>query len=81
MSLQETQVGPLLVWCAAGCGLATKCCLSVMTLPLLLLLLLQVAPLLERPVGMALYEYRNGQIGPLSIQSGNQQWGACAMQT
>jgi len=31
---------------------------------------LQVAPLLERPVGMALYEYRNGQIGPLSIQSG-----------
>lgn len=30
----------------------------------------QVAPLLERPVGMALYEYRNGQIGPLSIQSG-----------
>lgn len=32
----------------------------------------QVAPLLEKPVGMALYEYRNGQIGPLSIQSGMQ---------
>eukprot|EP00879_Flechtneria_rotunda_P019939 GHRR01020958.1.p1 GENE.GHRR01020958.1~~GHRR01020958.1.p1 ORF type:complete len:162 (+),score=33.46 GHRR01020958.1:130-615(+) len=30
----------------------------------------RVAPLLEKPVGMALYEYRNGQIGAVSIQSG-----------
>lgn len=30
----------------------------------------QVAPMLEQPVGMALYEYRNGQIGPLSVQLG-----------
>jgi hypothetical protein len=33
----------------------------------------QVVPLLERPVGMALYEYRNGQLGPPSMQSGEQQ--------
>jgi hypothetical protein len=26
--------------------------------------------MLEQPVGMALYEYRNGQIGPLSVQLG-----------
>lgn len=30
----------------------------------------QVVPLLERPVGMALYEYRDGQLGPPSMQSG-----------
>jgi hypothetical protein len=35
----------------------------------------QVVPLLERPVGMALYEYRNGQLGPPSMQSGEQQRG------
>lgn len=30
----------------------------------------KVVPLLERPVGMALYEYRDGQLGPPSMQSG-----------
>eukprot|EP00882_Tetradesmus_deserticola_P007000 GHRQ01007372.1.p1 GENE.GHRQ01007372.1~~GHRQ01007372.1.p1 ORF type:complete len:242 (+),score=81.25 GHRQ01007372.1:210-935(+) len=30
----------------------------------------KVVPLLEKPVGMALYEYRDGQLGPPSMQSG-----------
>eukprot|EP00878_Enallax_costatus_P003742 GHUV01003958.1.p1 GENE.GHUV01003958.1~~GHUV01003958.1.p1 ORF type:complete len:295 (+),score=70.14 GHUV01003958.1:34-918(+) len=30
----------------------------------------QVTPLLERPVGMALYEYRDGKIGAVGIQGG-----------
>jgi quinol monooxygenase YgiN len=30
----------------------------------------KVVPLLEQPIGMALYEYRNGQIGPPSMQMG-----------
>lgn len=30
----------------------------------------KVAPFLEQPVGMALYEYRDGQLGPLSVQMG-----------
>jgi hypothetical protein len=33
----------------------------------------QVAPFLEQPVGMALYEYRDGQLGPLSVQMGKRQ--------
>jgi len=30
----------------------------------------EVNDLLEQPVGMALYEYRNGQIGPVCLQGG-----------
>lgn len=33
-------------------------------------LLLQVVPLLEGPVGMALYEFRDGQMGPVGLQAG-----------
>ena len=29
-----------------------------------------VAPLLERPVGIALYEWREGEIGPVCLQEG-----------
>jgi hypothetical protein len=31
---------------------------------------LQVAPLLEKPVGMALYEWQDGQLGPVCLQGG-----------
>jgi len=30
----------------------------------------KVVPLLEQPVGMALYEWQNGQLGPVSLQGG-----------
>jgi hypothetical protein len=30
----------------------------------------QVVPLLEKPVGMALYEWQNGQLGPVCLQGG-----------
>ncbi len=30
----------------------------------------QVQPLLEQPIGMALYEYNNGKIGPSCVQGG-----------
>ncbi|KAI8466752.1 MAG: hypothetical protein J3K34DRAFT_432696 [Monoraphidium minutum] len=40
------------------------------TLPEVTQFMEQVVPLLERPVGMALYEWQDGQLGPVSLQGG-----------
>lgn len=38
---------------------------------------LQIQPLLEEPVGMALYEWRDGQIGNVAVQGGTHQPAGC----